>query len=619
MESAWRSAVRRSRDAVRARRAIRKIAVGALAGLALLVAGLAQIAASAGAPPSAPSAARQASFPTVPALAQGAPAGRAHGAPAILARRSRAHARPTRQHRKRTPKAPTVTTQPRSESVATGQIASFTATASGTPAPKAQWQRSANAGRSWRNIAGARGVSYSFTAGSSENGDEYRVLFTNSAGRASTNDATLTLAAPASGGPPPVTTTPPGGGEPPVTATAPQVTTQPTGQTLEDGASATFTAAASGSPTPSVQWEVSSNGGGSWSAIAGATSAGFSFTASSSQNGDEFRAVFANTAGSAATNPATLTITGPPGAPQVTSQPDSETVAVDASATFTATAAGSPTPSVQWEVSSNGGGSWSAIAGATSASYSFTAGSAQNTHEYRAAFSNAHGSVTTNAATLTVAEESSNWSGYAATGGGFSAVSGSWTVPSVTCPAGTTTYSSQWIGIDGYASDTVEQDGTGARCLAGTPNYNTWYEMYGDEAVADGYEVPLSSSSYPVSAGDAMTASVSLSGSMWTLAIADTTRGWNYSIEVASPQPAPARSSAEWIVERPEVGPSLSALSDFASASFSGASATDNTTSGSISAFSFQPLEMVGSTLLAAPGALEASGASFADTWYASS
>jgi hypothetical protein len=525
MPSAWRSAVRRSRDAVRARRAIRKIAVGALAGLALLVAGLAQIAASAGAPPSAPSAARQASFPTVPALAQGAPAGRAHGAPAILARRSRAHARPTRQHRKRTPKAPTVTTQPRSESVATGQIASFTATASGTPAPKAQWQRSANAGRSWRNIAGARGVSYSFTAGSSENGDEYRVLFTNSAGRASTNDATLTLAAPASGGPPPVTTTPPGGGEPPVTATAPQVTTQPTGQTLEDGASATFTAAASGSPTPSVQWEVSSNGGGSWSAIAGATSA----------------------------------------------------------------------------------------------SYSFTAGSAQNTHEYRAAFSNAHGSVTTNAATLTVAEESSNWSGYAATGGGFSAVSGSWTVPSVTCPAGTTTYSSQWIGIDGYASDTVEQDGTGARCLAGTPNYNAWYEMYGDEAVADGYEVPLSSSSYPVSAGDAMTASVSLSGSMWTLAIADTTRGWNYSIEVASPQPAPARSSAEWIVERPEVGPSLSALSDFASASFSGASATDNTTSGSISAFSFQPLEMVGSTLLAAPGALEASGASFADTWYASS
>ena len=83
-------------------------------------------------------------------------------------------------------------------------------------------------------------------------------------------------------------------------------------------------------------------------------------------------------------------------------------------------------------------------------------------------------------------------------------------MPSVTCAGGATTYSSQWIGIDGYSSDTVEQDGKGASCQAGTPYYNAWYEMYGDEAVDDGYEVPLSNSGYPVSPGDAMIASVEL-------------------------------------------------------------------------------------------------------------
>jgi hypothetical protein len=285
--------------------------------------------------------------------------------------------------------------------------------------------------------------------------------------------------------------------------------------------------------------------------------------------------------------------------------------------TFTTAASCSPTPSVRWEFSSDGGGSWREITSATSTSYSFITGSSQNGYEYRAVFTNSAGRATTNAATLTVAEQSENWSGYAATDGTFSSVSGSWTVPSVTCPAETTTYTSQWIGIDGYASDTVEQDGTLAACLSGTPHYNAWYEMYGDEAVDEGAEVALSSSSYPVSPGDAMTASVSVADSVWTLAIADTTKGWSYSIEI--PWAVPWRSSAEWIVERPEVGSSLSALSDFGSASFTGASAADGTTSGPISAFSYQPLEMNGSTLLAAPGPLDPDGESFTDTWYASS
>jgi hypothetical protein len=515
----------------------RQILLGTLAGVALLAVGVARIAGSARSTSSRAGATNEVSSL---ATAGGVPGGVAHGGPAILIRRGHQSARPTRHHRQRAARYPTVTTEPRDQSLASGDLASFTATATGTPAPKEQWQRSVNHGRSWKNVAGARGVSYSFTASSSENSSEYRAVFSNAAGKADTNAATLTITQP------PVTTSPPPSeAEPPATASPPPVTT---------------------TPSPSE---------------------------------DE--------------SPVTT------GAPQIATQPASETVAVDSRASFTAAASGNPAPTVQWEVSSNGGSSWSIIAGATSTSYSFTASSTQNADEYRAVFDNAHGSATTNPATLTVAEESGNWSGYAALGGGFSAVSGSWTVPSVTCTGGATTYSSQWIGIDGYSSDTVEQDGTGASCQAGTPYYNAWYEMYGDEAVNDGYEVPLSSSSYPVSPGDAMIASVSFSGSKWTLAIADTTRAWNYSVEIVQPAQPPARSSAEWIVERPEVDSSLSALSDFGSTGFTGASATDNATSGPISAFSFQPLEMDGSTLLAAPGALDPTGEQFGDTWYASS
>jgi hypothetical protein len=87
--------------------------------------------------------------------------------------------------------------------------------------------------------------------------------------------------------------------------------TQPTNQTVAPGSTATFTAAASGNPTPTVQWQVSTNGGSSFSDISGATSPTYSFTASAADNGKQFRAVFTNSAGTATTNAATLSVTFP--------------------------------------------------------------------------------------------------------------------------------------------------------------------------------------------------------------------------------------------------------------------------------------------------------------------
>src|SRR5690348_5866611 len=71
---------------------------------------------------------------------------------------------------------------------------------------------------------------------------------------------------------------------------------------------------------------------------------------------------------------------------------------------------------------------------------------------------------------------SSNWSGYAATGGRFTSVSSSWTEPTVACSG--TAYSSFGVGLDGDTSSTVEQTGTDADCTGSTPQYYAWYEMY---------------------------------------------------------------------------------------------------------------------------------------------
>ncbi|MFM8530272.1 MAG: choice-of-anchor Q domain-containing protein, partial [Ilumatobacteraceae bacterium] len=88
------------------------------------------------------------------------------------------------------------------------------------------------------------------------------------------------------------------------------------------------------------------------------------------------------------------------GAPFVWSSPTS-TVAVDGTVVaFGVGATGAQ--SIQWQSSSDGGSSWSNIAGATKASLPVTAASRVNLLSYRAVVSNSFGTATSSAATLTV-------------------------------------------------------------------------------------------------------------------------------------------------------------------------------------------------------------------------
>jgi hypothetical protein len=182
---------------------------------------------------------------------------------------------------------------------------------------------------------------------------------------------------------------------------APSITGNPANRTVAAGQSAAFTASASGSPTPTVQWQVSTDGGKTFSNISGATSTTLTFTnVTAAMNGNEYQAVFSNSAGSATSTAATLTVQF---APTITTNPSSQTVTSGGSVSFTAAAGGNPTPTVQWQVSTDGGKTFSNISGAASTTLTLTNVSfALNGHAYRAVFTNSSGAATTTAAILTV-------------------------------------------------------------------------------------------------------------------------------------------------------------------------------------------------------------------------
>ena len=89
---------------------------------------------------------------------------------------------------------------------------------------------------------------------------------------------------------------------------APSIVSDPAHLTRVRGYGASFSAGASGWPSPSVQWQVSLNGGVTWSERAGATGTTYAFTAALADSGNQYRAVFTNSLGSANSRAATLTV-----------------------------------------------------------------------------------------------------------------------------------------------------------------------------------------------------------------------------------------------------------------------------------------------------------------------
>jgi Peptidase A4 family len=201
-----------------------------------------------------------------------------------------------------------------------------------------------------------------------------------------------------------------------------------------------------------------------------------------------------------------------------------------------------------------------------------------------------------------------NWSGYSAfsSNGTFTDVKGTWMQPTASC-TNKTSYSSFWVGLDGYNSSSVEQLGTEADCSHGRPVYYAWWEMYPNPSNSIG--------SFPVTPGTAYTAEVKYNGNgSFTLSL----MGGGHTFTTTQTLNNPSLSSAEWIAEAPSMCAGscrVLPLTNFGTIDFSGSSANGKAINDS--AWSYDPLTMVtnGLQVKAAPTGLDSSGSAFSVTW----
>ena len=187
------------------------------------------------------------------------------------------------------------------------------------------------------------------------------------------------------------------------------ITTQPSNQSAAQGVSATFTVAATGVPSPAYQWQLCPSGG-AWAGISGATSASYTTAAlASANNGSQYRCVVTNGINTLTSNAATLTVTSN-ALPSFTTQPaDCTLTAAGLTASFTAAASGPPSPTYQWQVSTDGGSTWGNVSGATSATYSFTSASGDDGKCYRCVATNSVGTAQSSSAQLVIYTTNPTW------------------------------------------------------------------------------------------------------------------------------------------------------------------------------------------------------------------
>jgi hypothetical protein len=181
--------------------------------------------------------------------------------------------------------------------------------------------------------------------------------------------------------------------------TGPVITTQPVSQTVCEGQNVTFSVVATGN----YQWQVSTNGGVSWAAISGQTTASYTITGvTAALNNNQYRCVVSTLCGSTNSTAAVLTVSS---AATISGQPTDLNLCAGNAASFCVTASGTGI-TYQWETSAAGcAGPWTNISGATSSCYaipSVTAG--LNNTAYRCKVTSSCGptTITSNCALLTV-------------------------------------------------------------------------------------------------------------------------------------------------------------------------------------------------------------------------
>ena len=177
--------------------------------------------------------------------------------------------------------APSFTTQPTAQSVATGATVTLTAAASGTPTPTFQWNKNGTP------ITGQTSATLVLTNVSAADAASYTVTVTNSVSSVTSTAASVTVT-------PPVTQ-----------GVAPSITQAPLAQTVIAGATVALNVTATGTPTPTYQWRKDGN------ALAGQTKPTLILTGVTAANAGSYTVVVSNGVGTPATSTAaTLALSG---------------------------------------------------------------------------------------------------------------------------------------------------------------------------------------------------------------------------------------------------------------------------------------------------------------------
>jgi hypothetical protein len=206
-----------------------------------------------------------------------------------------------------------------------------------------------------------------------------------------------------------------------------------------------------------------------------------------------------------------------------------------------------------------------------------------------------------------------NWSGYAdtdSTTGSFTKVSGSWVVPTVSCTTEDRILSA-WVGLDGFNSSTVEQDGTLSWCYEDKALYYSWYEMYPKGTIVVGTKVKP---------GDHISASVTRTGTSYAIKLTDsTTSGNNLSVTKTCAASSCLDTSAEWIAERSSYSTTgYLPLAPFGAWKLTSGSVKRGSTTGTIASFAPYDITMIDSTQaydLSTVSGLSSGNSVFTATW----
>ncbi len=272
-----------------------------------------------------------------------------------------------------------ITTQPLDNNTCSGANALFSISASGSGLVY-QWQISTDGGVTFSNITGETNAALTVSnVTTAMEGNLYHVVLSNSCSAIGTTSDNAILHVIAS----------------------PLISSQPSDVITCINTTAQFTASATGNAL-SYQWQLSTDGGATFTDITGETNNTFSITnVDAAMNNNKYRLVVTSlTCGSIFSGAVLLTVVSPA---TISTQPTNVSICENTDAVFNVTASGTSI-TYQWQLSTDGGLAFTNITGANNSSLTLPAvSSSQNNYQYQVVISEIScADITSDAATLIV-------------------------------------------------------------------------------------------------------------------------------------------------------------------------------------------------------------------------